>query len=69
MAAFEVWNVEISRKINLDDTFAIQDKIFPYATPRVMAAFEVWNVEIFRRINLDETFGIHYKRFSYAVPK
>jgi len=34
MAAFEVWDVEISRKINLDETFGIHYKSFPYATPR-----------------------------------
>jgi len=28
MDAFEVWDVEISRKINLDETFGIHDKLF-----------------------------------------
>jgi len=34
MAAFEVWKVEIFRKINLDETFGIHDKSFSYAAPR-----------------------------------
>ena len=33
MAAFEVWKVEIFRKINLDETFGIHDKIFPTLLP------------------------------------